>query len=237
LSATGPVSTHRTRRERRRLGRASVFERSVNRRRLRRACLGGILDVATLGPSGTSSEAAAASLIALAQHHLDVRARVSLYPSFEAASIAVLQGTASVLIVANAYANANAFYMDPKLDLIGAFIADTPPYGVAARVQTPIPLCARVASHPAPVPLLRELLPPGVLVEHIVPVRSTTEAVRAMLDGEADLALTNEHALRDDVEFVSPTRPIQMLWSIFARAGGGRSAARKEAIEVEEGER
>ena len=46
---------------------------------------------------------------------------------------------------------------------------------------------------------------------------STSRAAQAVLLKEADIALTTEIAARlHKLNFISSTRPIQMLWSVFA---------------------
>jgi ABC-type amino acid transport substrate-binding protein len=182
------------------------------------------LRVATLGPEGTSSELAARNLLELFGREAGSGDAVRLYPSYEEAAEAVLAGKETAVVVANAYAKINALYMNPALALAGAFIMDTPGYGVAACTRSPLPLKTRVATHPAPASLIAELLPPSFLLGDTVGVSSTSEAARMVARGEIDLALTNESsARRHNLRFVSQTRPIRMLWSVFvARSGLGR---------------
>lgn len=177
--------------------------------------------VATLGPEGTSSELAARSLLELLGERAGSGDAVRLYPSYEEAAEAVLVGWTTAVVVANAYAKVNALYMNPALALAGAFVMDTPGYGVAACARSPVPLRTRVATHPAPVALIGELLPPSFLLEETVGVSSTSEAARMVARGEVDLALTNESsARRHNLRFVSRTRPIRMLWSVFVASHG-----------------
>ena len=87
--------------------------------------------LATLGPSRTSSYAAARHF---AQ---DYPADIALFPTYEEAADAVRAAPGeSALIVANAYANINRFYISDVLHPIGAFFKDTPAYVVAARDDT-----------------------------------------------------------------------------------------------------
>jgi ABC-type amino acid transport substrate-binding protein len=174
--------------------------------------------IATLGPHGTSSEHATAQLAASGGLGVAGDRDVALYPSFEAAAKAVRAGRASALVVANAYSGANAFYMDPLLELVGVFIAPTPLYGLAVRRGEPFPRSARVATHPAPVPLLGQLLPATATIQDLILTESTTAAVDLLVAGRANLALTNATSLADVAEFASDTRPIRMAWSVFAAA-------------------
>ncbi|WKV52727.1 hypothetical protein [Dickeya fangzhongdai] len=106
--------------------------------------------------------------------------------------------------------------MDPRLKLTGTFVFDTPLYGLAIKEVLPDrPLV--VASHPAPVPLIKELLPDGLNVECVVTMPSTSAAAQAVANREVDMALTTEVAVDlHRLRFISRTRPIHMLWSIFS---------------------
>lgn len=171
--------------------------------------------IATLGPAGTSSEFAAVRL----GQRLGLPCRpVALYQTYEEAGRAVLAGEAARLLVANAYHGISGFYMDPRLELELAFILDTPRYGIAARADYPIPLTSRVATHPAPQDLVKELLPSGYRVSKIMYACSTSAAAAQVAGSDAELALTTEPAASlHGLRFISATRPIRMLWSLFAR--------------------
>ena len=176
----------------------------------------GGLGIATLGPRGTSSEVAAHHVLGLCGERVGDGGRVRLCPSFEEAGEAVVEGGETALVVANAYSKINALYMNPALFLAGAFILPTPDYGVAAPPNAPLPLKVRIATHPAPAALVGELVPPSFFVGETVAAPSTSEAARMVVRGEVDLALTNETSVREhSLRFVSPTRPIRMLWSVF----------------------
>jgi ABC-type amino acid transport substrate-binding protein len=187
--------------------------------RVRCADLDGGLWVATLGPRGTSSEIAASHVLALFDEEFGADGEVVLYPSFEEAGEAVLRGRATAVVVANAYSEVNALYMNPAFFLAGAFILPTPDYGVVAPPDVPVPLKVSIATHPAPAALVKELVPPSFVVGETLPAPSTSEAARMVAQGEVDLALTNETSAREHrLRFVSRTRPIRMLWSVFVSA-------------------
>ena len=173
--------------------------------------------VATLGPEGTSSEAAGRYLTSTLVASSGI-GTVGLHGSYEAARDAVLSGSAARLLVANAYHGVNAFYMDQRLALERAFVFDTPAYGLAARRNTPIPLSSRVITHPAPRDLIYQLAPAGYPVGDVELAQSTSAAAAVVASGDADLALTTAPAAQlYDLEFISPTRTIRMLWSVFVR--------------------
>ncbi|MEA5360326.1 hypothetical protein VA596_12335 [Amycolatopsis sp., V23-08] len=174
--------------------------------------------VATLGPAGTSSEQAAKFLIGRLNPDLD-EPDLSLLPSYEEASEAVLHGFADLLLVANAYHAVSEFYMDTRLVLAGAYHFETPLYGIATVPGRTLDGPVRIASHPAPVPLIKQLVPGHLTVTEVVLARSTSAAALAAQSGEVDAALTTQPAAEQyGLTFVSPTRPISMLWSVFRTA-------------------
>ncbi|MCX5415805.1 hypothetical protein [Streptomyces sp. NBC_00059] len=187
------------------------------------ALAGTSVTVATLGPSGTSSEVAAGFLIdRVLGTGEDARAErkestVALRESYEDAHGLVRCGEADLLIVANAYAHISRFYMDPRLHLAGAFVLDTPLYGLAARADRPPAGGVTVATHPAPEPLIKELMPAGCRLDQVVTAGSTSLAAAMADRGEVDLALTTELAAEvSGLGFISRSRAIRMLWSVFA---------------------
>lgn len=174
--------------------------------------------ISTLGPPGTSSEQAAIAL----WHWLRQDAsepEIRLMDTYEEATTALQAGQVSHLVIANAYAQVNRVYMTNRLALVGAYVHDTPEYGLAAPDLGVVPRQPVVASHPAPIPLLEELMPPGYMVQSILQTPSTSAAAKAARENVTDLALTTTVAARaHDLTFLSRTRPIRMLWSVFVRA-------------------
>ncbi|MFI2612891.1 hypothetical protein [Kitasatospora sp. NPDC018619] len=173
--------------------------------------------VGTLGPQGTSSEQAAQFLWArLPGGGPERPPQVRLYDSYERAGDALRRGEVSHLVVANAYAAVNEFYMDTRIALAAAFIMETPEYGIARDGDHQVPPFPTVASHPAPVPLVGQLLPQPYRVGEITLMPSTSAAARAVRERGADLALTTAPAAdRYGLQFISRTRTIQMVWSVF----------------------
>ncbi|MGW2787761.1 prephenate dehydratase domain-containing protein [Streptomyces populi] len=170
--------------------------------------------IGTLGPAGTSSEQAA--LYLWADRSRDTVPDIRLYDTYEQAGEALREHAVSHLVIANAYAGVHSFYMDPKLRFAGAFLFDTPHYGIAVAPGHPIPKRPRIATHPAPVALVGELLPEEYAVEEILYATSTSAAAAQARRRETDLALTTQPAAKaNELEFISRTRPIRMLWSVF----------------------
>lgn len=188
--------------------------------------------IVTLGPAGTSSEAAARDLTGRLVRVGCQPALTVLHPTYESAAAAVVDGIADLLVAANAYAQIGEFYMDPALRLAGAFHHRTPDYGIAADVTLAIPHVLRVASHPAPIRLIHELMPDRYSVREIVRVSSTSAAALAARSGQVDAALTTRAAAEIyGLRFISPTRPIEMLWSVFCSAS--RRGQRGQPAEVD----
>jgi prephenate dehydratase len=174
--------------------------------------------VVTLGPAGTSSEAAAWHLwgrYGPAEAAMDPD-RVVLLDTYEQCLAALRRGKQTVAVVANAYSGASQFYMDPDVDLWGAFVLDTPRYGIASATPFVPSGSVRLVTHPAPAPLVGQLFPGPVDRLELVFASSTSSAAREVRVGRADLALTTEKAAAlHQLHFVSRTRTIRMLWSVF----------------------
>lgn len=174
--------------------------------------------VGTLGPAGTSSEQAARHV--WRTFAADGPPEIRLFGTYEEAAEALRSGDVSHVVVASAYSAVNDYYMDTRLALAGAFIQDTPPYGLARRRDREVlPDRPRIATHPAPLALITQLLPERFTGHEAVRVASTSAAAIAVRDGAVDLALTTQPAMAaHDLEFVSRTRTIRMLWSVFVAA-------------------
>src|ERR1700678_1741015 len=170
--------------------------------------------ISTLGPQGTSSENAARHLWETRGPKQDPS--VQLYDTYEEAGQAVKTGIASHLVVANAYSRVNLFYMDPELSLTSAFLCDTPPYGLAAPSPEKVPHSVRVPTPPAATPLINELLPAWYALADVTNADSTSAAALKAERSEIDLALTTRPAAAlHRLQFISRTRTIRMLWSVF----------------------
>ena len=93
----------------------------------------------------------------------------------------------SALIVANAYANINRFYISDVLHPIGAFFKDTPAYVVAARDDTALDgREITIASHAAPLHLIAHLAArPNMTIRD---ASSTHRAAELVVEDKARLA-------------------------------------------------
>ncbi|XCS12940.1 hypothetical protein GBG21_09305 [Aeribacillus pallidus] len=146
------------------------------------------LEIATLGPSGTSSEASAQYLLSSLKNS---HGKYSLFPTYEEAYENLVSGTSNILLVANAYKGIDKFYMSKDIQF---------------------------ATHHAPSCLLPWFLADFDMKYEVLFVNSTSEAAIKLQKGEVDLCLTTVNAAQKyNVEFISPTCTILMLWSVFGK--------------------
>lgn len=184
------------------------------------------LQVATLGPEGTSSEQAGKFFFSQAAGRPAADDDVLLYGIYEEAEEAVVTGKATHLVVAAAYAGCNHFYMTNTLVPVHTsnFPMDTPPYLLAARTRRcQLPDAVRVATHQAPQEVIDQLLDTmDASFEWFkaMAVNSTAEAARMVANGEVEVALTTEPArLRYGLVRISPAKVIPMFWLVFVKKG------------------
>ncbi len=174
------------------------------------------IHIATLGPKGTSSEAAACYLLKTLKK---TPTSYLLFSSYEEACDNLSIGPANLLLVANAYKAIDKIYMNANLKLLLSFMWETPLYGLAKKKESQLvddrPL--KIATHHAPSSLIPWFSDKVVKSYKIVEVNSTSEAAIQVIKGDSDLCLTNMNAVdRYGLEFMSRLRPICMLWSVFA---------------------
>lgn len=175
-----------------------------------------LIHVATLGPAGTSSEAAAKYFLSV----VNKSGQYSLYPTYEEAFQELVSGKTNFLLVANAYERIDRIYMSHEVHLLLPFIYETPLYGIAKRpgdlLSDNQPL--KIATHHAPASLIPWFLTDFHYDYEVLFVKSTSEAAIKLKTGEADLCVTTENAAKEyGVTFITKTRPILMLWSVFVR--------------------
>lgn len=185
--------------------------------------------IATLGPSGTSSQLAALRLRDSLSADLGLRddeVGVALHDEFEYAISSVKSATAAAAVIPGAYPRIRAFYMDLDLELAGAFILDTPLYGIAtASPRNELPPSITLTSHRATEHLVQPMLAGAGLALHgEVQYRSSTSRAAAdAADNLVDAALTNStSAALHGLRFITPTMPIRMVWSVFCARNSNR---------------
>jgi bacilysin biosynthesis protein BacA len=176
-----------------------------------------VLDIATLGPTGTSSQYAAQKFIDYStKNH---KCSITLYDSYEEANDFVLSGQCNALLVANAYKGVDKFYTSKKLKLFSAFKLNTPSYGIATKrdiEEIPEKSLINLHSHHATFGLIPYFLTNKPLTKlKVVEHKSTSLAAIAARYDES-FCIANAIAIsKYGLHFVSKTRSITMLWSVF----------------------
>jgi prephenate dehydratase len=175
-----------------------------------------VIRLVTLGPKGTSSEKSACHFgKQLMELGVVNNFRIHLSDTYENAQLNLIDNSCDALVVANAYHGVNEFYMDTRLNLYSAYMNETPNYGIAIKRDS-VKKNLRIATHPAPVSLIKELLPPDFSIDDIEFRNSTSSAAISVSNEEVDAALTTQVAADiNDLVFISEIRPIKMLWSVF----------------------
>ncbi len=117
-----------------------------------------VIQIGTLGPSGTSSEAAAVYFMQSDEQNPKSYS-ITLLNSFQSVLHELIHGELSMALVPHAYSDINLFYINPQVNLYRMFLFDTPAYGLARRCDKGLSQhSCRVVSHQAPILLLEGLL-------------------------------------------------------------------------------
>ncbi|MEV7597159.1 hypothetical protein AB0O91_07170 [Kitasatospora sp. NPDC089797] len=172
----------------------------------------------TLGPEGTSSEYIAEQL----SRCFDGNARsfhIVLEETYEECLDGLAAGRLDLVLVAHAYANINAFYMNPRLEPAAVLRGSTPEYGLATRhdfdYDEEMLFTDTVVTHPAPVPLLGYHFDRPVKHETVT---STSKAAGHVAEGSYNIAITNEQAAQQhNLKFVYRFERIPMTWTVFSK--------------------
>ncbi|WP_053728906.1 hypothetical protein [Streptomyces sp. WM6378] len=171
----------------------------------------------TLGPEGTSSE----YIAQLMSRALGERGgfRIMLEDTYEQCVDSLTADRVDLVLVAHAYPQINAFYMNPDLEPALVFRGSTPEYGLATRsdfaFHEELLYTDTVVSHPAPIPLLRHHFDRPV---NLVTANSTSQAAGHVADGRYSIAITNEQAVKQhNLKFVYKFSRIPMTWTVFSR--------------------
>lgn len=179
------------------------------------------IKIGTLGPVGTSSEAAVTHFLQTYKGN-SKNYSISLFNSFQSVLHELTHGDLSMALVPHACSDVNLFYIDQRIVLHQMFTFDTPDYGLAKRSDRVLSAnYYRVVSHPAPAHLLNNLLSTmGISNYKVEFVTSTSKAAEEVYEGRADLALTNMNAIKKyNLICCALYGPIRMGWSVFAKKG------------------
>ncbi|MBP5973792.1 LysR family transcriptional regulator [Brasilonema sp. CT11] len=178
------------------------------------------LIIGTLGPAATSSDYASKYIINQLISE-DFTVSTQLFDTFLDVKEALLQDKVNLALVPHAYDRINEFYMEPDFELGFIFIYPTPVYGLAKKKDKEAVFNgSRIVTHPAPLPLLKQLLPDtqdkAQIQVDLSP--STSDSAMQVKQGLADFAITNENAVKAyDLEFIYTYGNIQMSWSLFQK--------------------
>lgn len=178
------------------------------------------LKVGTLGPENTSS-GQTLNYLATQWQAEQITIIPCWFESFTELRDSLIKNEVDLALVPHAYEKINDFYMQPDFELKFLFTYPTPIYGLAKQKKAKfVTENCTIVTHPAPLPLLSYLLPnyqnkKNIKIEL---VNSTSLAAIYVKEGFADLAITNEKALKDnDLEFITTYGKINMSWSIFQK--------------------
>ncbi len=111
--------------------------------------------------------------------------------------------------------------MCPDLKLLASFEYPTPYYGLAKKInyQLPKDRHLKIATHHAPLSLVSLFLNNDAVNYEVTLVESTSKAAIVTHQGDFDLCITNSNSVKTyGLEFISETRPIFMVWSVFGQS-------------------
>lgn len=170
----------------------------------------------TLGPDGTSS-------VAAAEHYRRSGfgmqyGSIAMHETYSAAHESLLDSgdLASCLLVANAFPEINVYYMDQRMQVMDVFRHLTPRYGVASKSGDGSREELELVAHPATVPLVENLIPPGCQLAGMYFANSTAAAAKAVAEGKFNAAITTELAASNHgLKFIGPTLVFEMVWTVF----------------------
>lgn len=183
------------------------------------------LSIGTLGPEATSSYQALKFFISnlYAMRQLDYTKM--LYDNFDGVLDGLLDRKIDLALVPSAYCDITRFFWHPNLKNVYTFSYPTPEYGIVAKMGYSIKENKHVCvSSCEPVKFLIDYLLKEEMSEHeftTVITPSTTTALQAMIDGKADIAITNrtsykKYAINHELQFITDCFNTQMIWSVFA---------------------
>lgn len=184
------------------------------------------ITIGTLGPNGTSSEQALKYLISrITDYNKKIGCEKHLMNSFKNVYESLNKGLINYALIPTAYERVTDFFWNDNFTNNLNFIFPTPEYGMVCKNDyKPISnRKTRVACCPA-VENIIEYLSNGELQDdqiERVKTNSTTEAAICLINGEADLAITNRTSFElysdKDIKFISKTYNANIVWALFKR--------------------
>lgn len=180
--------------------------------------------IGTLGPSGTSSEQAVMYLTAeLNKISPQSQFKTLLWDDFAHVFRALEERQMDYALIPSAYENITDFFWNFHFKNVLNFIYHTPDYGLISKTDFELSSRTRlkVASCHAVKGIL-QYLTDGLLHNmdvEIVNSRSTTEAAILVLEGKADVGITNETSFElykeFGLKFISKKYNTHIVWCLF----------------------
>lgn len=186
------------------------------------------LSIGTLGPETTSSYQALAYYISNLSKRTYMDYKTILYDTFDECLEAIVADRIDLALVPSAYGQITKFFWNPNLKNIYTFSFPTPEYGIVSRAGYDLKQNKRIrVASCEPVKFLLNILLNEEMALHepsILITPSTTKALEAMLEGRADIAITNrtsflKYADTYEIEFITDCFNTQMIWCVFAQKG------------------
>jgi hypothetical protein len=181
--------------------------------------------VGTMGPLTCSAEA-----LTMFLHTGDVNAVPLYFSSFQEVLAALLRGEIDRALVPHCHPIASELLFDPRfeIDSARAFDKPNPPLHLASNPSTPFPpsnvsLCAAL---PTLWPLVSEFSPSKL---ELLPVVSNPAAAKALREGLATYAITNEASLAAyELRSVLTLKHVTVRWFPVRLAGEHSAPPRNE---------
>ncbi|PQQ65650.1 hypothetical protein [Acetivibrio saccincola] len=180
--------------------------------------------IGSLGPHGTSSEQAVKYMIGyLNKINSKCSYKICLMDDFRYVFDALNNKEIEYALIHSAYERITDYFWNHRFSNVLNFIYHTPDYGMIGKVgeNYSFKKKVRVAACPAVQGIL-QYLAGDVLLDteiEIVTTRSTTEAVLFVLEGKADVGITNETSYelyRDKgIQFISKKYNAHIVWCLF----------------------
>lgn len=169
--------------------------------------------IATLGPEGTCSEAAAKHYINLKNL---VNAKINLTVSFETAIDMLVGNHVDVVIIPSAYSKLSEiiFVNYYEIEIVDTFLFKTPDLVVVTSKDNKIPIKMSISCHSTPVWLIKKDYPNA----DIVNAKSNSDAANILLANQVDACLTTIIcAVKNNLQILHNYSGINMSWNVLMK--------------------
>ena len=178
-----------------------------------------VIRIATLGPNSTTSCYAAELFINYLKRIVPTKSfELELDTPFQKVYDSLIYKKTHLIVAPNAHQDIADMYWNTDIVNLFCFLEPTPKYGIATNKNIKDISPLKIASCRA-VYCLIETLGAELLTgkEYIlVDAYSTNDAVKLVINNEADIAVTNESSIVDtNFNFISPLHYSEVLWTVF----------------------